>query len=333
MSFDLRIQMLGLAMYVPEGDSRMHVVLPRHGKTLTPDGMETIRGGVVPYEHDGHHGNGAAPDAPCPDPGTTPVVAPVAPPHEHTDTDRHFPRLMYDIAYEKPNQTRLSRTYRLFDLEGRVLDLSGLPADESIEVKLTSELPAMDAVAGPVPRAVVEEMPGNRIAGRVTMESGALTRCALGASFHLNDPSRASRMAWDTEWTIRGVSSIISDDRGDLPYLQQLLVRGPLEHERSWIPTLFPIGQTIQLIVFNAVRSAFPPHGESFHMERPTGSASHFAAYYSVCPPNPGISSIVPSPADSLPIGVEGDVPEPGDDHQLPGAICVQVQASLAPPV
>jgi hypothetical protein len=329
MSFDLRIQLLGLAMYVPEGETLMHVILPRHGGPALVEGKDSNRGGVVGLEHEPHHGNGAI-AKPCPEPPQTPSPVSVQPPHQHTDEDRHFPRLMYDIAYEKPNQTRLSRTYRLLDLEGRVLDLSGLPTSEGIEAKLSNELPSMDAVAEPVPRAFVQEMPGSRIAGRVTLQSGALTRCALGAAFHLNDSTKASRMAWDTEWTVRGIPSLVSDDRGDLPYLQQLLIRGPLEHERSWLPTLFPIGQTIHLTVFNAIRSAFPPKGETFDIQRPNDPAAHFGAYYSICPPKTDNTLIVPSPADPIPIDVLGDQLEPGDDGQLPGVICVQVQAPLA---
>jgi hypothetical protein len=290
MSFDLRIQFLGLAMYVPEGSDTMHVLLPAT-EHHSCGGGDLRNGGVEP----------------------------------------HFARLVYDEAYERPGQTQLSRRYRMIDLERRVMDLRGLPTSEALEMHLTDELPSLDAVAGPVPRSLVQGMPGGRLAGRVALDSGALSHYTLGATFHLDDETRSQRMTTQTEWTVRGITSRVPEAEGAWEVLQAAPLQGPAEGEAQPLPRLYPIGQNIQLMVFNAIASELPPDGPMFRIERAPGDAEHFGAYYDICPPREG-SGFIPTSAEPVlvQVQVQGATVEPWGG-QLPGFLCVHARGTLEP--
>lgn len=288
MSFDLRIQFMGLAMYVPEGESTMHVLLPATERHAC--------GG-----EDGHA--------------------------RHAGVEPHYSRIVYDEAYERPGQTQLSRRYRMIDFEGRVLDLTGLPTGEGLDVRLTDELPSMDAVARPVPRALVRGMPNGRLAGRVALDAGALSHYTLGATFHLDDETRSQRMTTQTEWTVRGITARLPESEGGWEVLPEAPVQGPAEGEVSALPRLYPIGQNIQLMVFNAIASEFPPDGPSFRIERAPTDADHFGAYYDICAPREG-TGFIPTSAEPVLVQVQGAAVEPWGG-QLPGVTCVHARATL----
>jgi hypothetical protein len=234
---------------------------------------------------------------------------------------------MYDLAYLTPNQPELARSYELVDFEGRVLDLSGLDTgDEGLEPRLPNELPNLQNVSEPVSPRLVQELPNGRLAGRVTMDKGALTRYALGASFHLDNISVSTRMAFETEWTIRGIRPQI--DAAGNPHLPPLVLQGPNDGDQLPLPPLYPIAQTVHLTVFNAVSTAFPPRGALFRVPKPVESTHHFLAYHGLSrarhdPPRKPVA------ADVVDVVVRGDVPAPIGPH-LPGVICVQVQTRLA---
>lgn len=313
MTIDLRLHVLGLAAYVPEDGAKMHLLLPfmRHADhPAAPHG-----------DTPGVSGNAFAPLR-----DGTPFIPMTAAAAAADDPERHHPRLMFDLAYLTPNQPELARSYELVNFEGRVLDLSGLDTgSEGFEPRLPHELPDLHSVSHPVPRQLVTQLPNGRLAGRVTVDSGALTRYALGASFHLNDISVSTRMAFETEWTIRGVRP--EPDENGVPRLPPLVVRGPGAADELALPPLYPIAQTVQLTVFNAVSTAFPPRGALFRVPKPTESTHHFLAYHGLSrarhnPPRKPVA------ADVVEVPVRGDVPTPVGPH-LPGVICVQVQTRL----
>lgn len=322
MSFDLRIQFLGLAAYVPEGDTRMHVLLPfmKHHTDLNArpsDGHHGGHGGVHAYQDVSSFRDG--------DDLFVGRSAAAADEKKQDDKDRHYPRVMYDLAYLQANQPELMRHYELVNLEGRVLDLSGLSTGEGFESRLTHELPELEPVSERVSPQLVRELPKGRLAGRVTMAAGALTRYALGASFHLSSISQSTRMAWETEWTIRGIREV---DENGAPSLPPLVLQGPDEGNAFVLPRLYPVGQTIHLTIFNAVSTVFPPKGALFRIPIPTESTHHFMAYHGLSkarhqPPRKPVA------ADLTEVQVRGDVPKPVGPH-LPGVICVQVKTRLA---
>jgi hypothetical protein len=253
----------------------------------------------------------------------------------HGGIEKHFARIIYDEAYEHPDRTQLSRRYKLIDLDGRLLDLTGLAVTEpAIDTHLTDELPLITQVANPVERRHVEGLPDEQVvAGRVTMDSGALSFYSLGASFHLNSPSESQRMAVRTEWTVRGVASRKSAAEGGWPVLPGLdLPSADTTRKVARLPELYPIGQSIHLMVFHAVSQEFPPHGEDFDIPEPTEDAHHFPAYYTVCRPVVTAAAAeppIPRHAEVVDVEVDGDLVEE-DGVQTPGMTCVQARAELA---
>ncbi|HEU4560473.1 MAG TPA: hypothetical protein VFS20_21665 [Longimicrobium sp.] len=243
--------------------------------------------------------------------------------------EEHFSRIVYDSAYEHRESTELSREYVFVDFERRVLDLRGLPVTGGFVPNLPGELPPIERVAAePVDRAKLTDLPDESLAGRVSMAKGALTDYTLGARFTLNG-GEARRMATETEWTIRGVES--RDENGE-PALPGGLLPGPEGAGEVKLPNLYPIGETIHLMVFDAVAEVFPPGGIRFEIEKPEEPdvADHFVAYYNICRKRDGLTRAdsLPVPADAKPVLVRGEARVHQTGPQTPSLGCVQTQGS-----
>ncbi len=311
MSFDLRIHFVGLAMYVPEDGKAMHVLLPSAaGHVHAPDSAGTD--GPPP-----HH------EVPA---GTKKV-------------EEHFARVVLDRAYLDPTSTQLSREYLFVDLQGRLLDLTGLPASGVLNAALTDELPSMDRVADRVDRTLVTALPDHRLAGRVTMDAGALTDYTMGARFQLNE-GKPARMALATEWTIRGIRSrkpAAEDGHLYLPGRALPSAQDPAansDEESVMLPDLYPVGETIHLMVFHTVASQFPPVGPGFLVrkaDKVKDPSHHVLAYYSICSKRPDVSvkGALPQAADAALVPVEGAIIQPVGT-EIPSLGCVQCQGRLA---
>lgn len=289
MSFDLRIHFVGLAVFVPEDDKQMHVLLP-----------------AANHQHAGG-----------------------------THIEKHFARVIFDEAYLDHRKHQLSRKYRHIDIEGRELNLTGVSvADLALDMQLPDELPALDKVAGPVDRAHVSgALDPDVLSGRVTVDSGALTFCGLGAAFHFTDLIKPQRMPVRTEWTIRGITSRKSATDGGMAFLPEISLVSDTLPAKS-IPELFPIGQTIHLMVFHAISKEYPPKGEDFDIPqpKPEEKAEHFPAYYKLYPAGSLTKVIIPEPAASgIDVEISGDVVDE-DEGETPGMTCLQAKAALATP-
>ncbi|MBW3571086.1 MAG: hypothetical protein KY467_08270 [Gemmatimonadetes bacterium] len=286
MSFDLRIRFTGLMMWVPEGEKAMHVLLP-----AMPD---HVHGGDERHDH--HHREKMPP---------------------------HFARLVYDAAYELADQTQLSREYVMVDLTNSVLDFTEVRSPEGIDTTLPGELPNMDAVAEPVERGLVEQMPDERLTARITLGAGVLTDYVLGAPYTFEDPEKPQRIAPATEWTTRRVAH--ADAEGDAGDLRGVVVRRAAGGEP--LPTLHPIGQTIHMEVFYVVADFLPPHDDQRFNPEDEGSDAHFGAYYRLCRPAAG-GPRLPRASTAVPVKVRNRVER--DGPQLPGSICGQAKGTLA---
>lgn len=354
MSFDLRLRFIGLALYVPEGKKAMHVLLPattghqhegHHGNGGNDDGsLPAGRGGVTGNEQtEPSRGEGDTATFEASGDADEPGEATVKPGEALTTAnpiDSHFVRIVYDAAYERAEEGRqLSRTYKVVDFTGRLLKLrrgeepGQVQTAEELDSTLTDELPPLEGVAQPVDRKMVEELPRGAVAGRVTVDTGALTHYALGATFHLNDDVEARRMTPETEWTIRGITSQIPTGAAPqplVPGLPETLLQGASDTPQKKLPRLYPIGQTIELLVFNAVSTEFPPGG-SFHIENKDGDAEHFEAYYAICPKLDTRADTTPRQTPEVPdVDVDGDELPKRGGPQRPGFTCVHAQAMLA---
>lgn len=311
MSFDLRTHFIGLALYVPQGEEAMHVLLPSTAGHVHPEPGPEQPGGRV-------HPNGE-------EPGDTHAV------------DAHFARVMFDKAYLKPGNPRLLREYVMLDLQGRVLDLRGLDAGP-LNPTISDELAPMDRVAHPVERALVTELPDHRVAGRISFDAGALTDCSLGARWRLNG-GNPLRLTLDTEWTIRGIKST-DPNLGNAPFLPGRVLPGaqdPVdlpEEEKIKLPNLYPVADTIHLMVFYTVANQIPPAGK-FDIGEPDPDddrPDHFLAYYGICNKREDVTPAlqVPIPAEARKVVVDGPPLPATTIKEFPSLGCVQGWATLA---
>lgn len=307
MSFDLRIQFIGLMTWVPEGTKAMHVLLPVTGDHAGHGGGGGGGGGHGAGGHEPDHG-GEAPAAPAP---PAPSVA------------QHHLRLVYDVAYESRSSTQLLRRYRMLNLDQRVLNLARVETADELVTRLPDELPLLNDLGGPIKPGLVTALPAGPVAARVTMHAGALSAYELGATFKFPSQNDVRRMTPGTEWTIRGITSTLAE-AGGVPYLPGFKLEGPGEEKK--VPNLYPIGRTIHLMVFNTVREEFPPKGPLFSTPD-NGSDRHFAAYFALCTSSPG--DVRPEIAPGEPIFVTGDTVDQPDSGADPSGICVQARGSL----
>jgi hypothetical protein len=370
MSYDLRIMFSGLSMYVPQGSDTMHVLLPRakhvHGDH---DGAENGHaphpGGVIGHQDEHNHTEGgttAVLDSPVPadtgvDAGTDgPVNGAATDGAAGTATDgatdtatdgaadtetdaaadgaadtadtaeemeEHFTRLLYDAAYEDPKAEQLSRKYIIRDFDGRMLDLRGLATtSERPVLTIPDEIPSMGKVKKHVDPALVQDGAlDSRLAGRVIVGSGAITNCLLGARFNLAGEDQ--RITVRSEWTVRGVTNEEVDGTQRRPVL-------PAQPASGLPLPLYPIGETIHLMVFNTTAEEFPPHGPGFDVPMPRSDAHHFAAYYPLTKEGP--SDDIPRRISDHDVEVEQDGPKikkRGPETVL-RMTCVQTSGTLA---
>jgi hypothetical protein len=191
------------------------------------------------------------------------------------EIEQHFTRVIYDAAYEDPAATQLSRKYIVRDFERRSLDLRGLKTTEPFDARLPDEIPPIDAIAGTVdPVLVADGSLDPRLAGRVVLGAGTLTNCLLGARFSLGGEDR--RITVRSEWTVRGVTN---DEKTADGATRGVL---PAQEDGGLPRPLYPIGQTIHLMVFNTTAEEFPPHGPGFSVRRPREDAHHFGVYFAL---------------------------------------------------
>lgn len=349
-SFDLRIHFVGLMMWVPEGETAMHVLMPSteghvHGGGGGDEGGGGAAGGgggggVHAHQH---HVSGH-PVAPSGDADarlaraarevmaalSAEADAPMFAAAEATAADKktettplHFVRLAYDVAYENPKSTQLAREWEMVDLTDRVLDLTKLKSSDGFVPSLPDELASLDPFANPVPKALVQQLPASPVAARVSMSSGVLSDYEVGAPFTFENPDEPQRITPVTEWTIRGIS--LPDD-GSNP-LKDLVILGPGENQGHGLRPLYPIGQTIHLTVYHMVGKEFPPHNKRFNPEAGEDD-DHFEAYFQVAKPR----TATPPPPRKI-AGEEILVRGAAVVHKSkenPGSICGQAKASLA---
>jgi hypothetical protein len=299
MSFDLRIRCSGLMMWVPQGGTTMHVLMP----------------GMVHRHAEGERAHGGGHQ------------------HDPAGMPAHYACLVYDVAYEKPGATQLAREYQMVHFKRGWLDLTGVRSPEGIDLSLPDELPNMNAMTDGVDPVLVQETRDERLAGRVTFTSGVLTDYQLGAlfTFESDVPQRISPV---TEWTIRRVS----DSGGaDAKSLAGLVVKRSSGEDEP-LHELHPIGQTIHLELFNVTRDFLPPYAARFKPDAEDDTDPHFSAYYELCrgvyeirPPR-GTKAKEVVVRNKVPL-TDGLVPG-GDKrqnaHRAPGSICGNSKGTLA---
>lgn len=193
--------------------------------------------------------------------------------------DPHFPRLIYDRAYERPGSTELSgdlacvrlEERRLGFGEPRGLDLDSIP-------RTVVNLGDISGVA-PLRREQVEVRGGEFIA-RLDLRGGRCTDTTPGAVWRVEE---APAGPWEGEITtcMTWTTPPIPGDR-----LESARLAGPDGGDPTPLRTLYPIGGRIRVFVFNVPEWQLPPvhaHVRAAALGEP---AEHFDAYFAFAAAN-----------------------------------------------
>ena len=190
-------------------------------------------------------------------------------------TDRHYPYLVYDVAYAVEGAKQLSRALHVEGLDEFELLLPGFtrPDGAPIDLSLPEEAYNLDQVFGArrLSREWIRPSPNERLASRVPLVAGCITDYEPGARWRLGFGGPVP-MSWKVRWTIRGIEG--SELRG--VRISRMDGGGYRE-----LPVLRPIRETIHLYVFNAVCKDLPPQTS---MQDPElgYAAHHFSGFYSL---------------------------------------------------
>jgi hypothetical protein len=255
MPFTLRVRFTGLCLFtVDRPAGRLHAVLINYGS-----------------ENGGGHTAGGA---------------------EHMP--RHYPRLVYDKAYETKGSTALARRLACPALNGSELRINdhGSPFRPFIP----SEIADLDEIAGvgALNRRHVDPNPPPTVIARVTTNVGGFT--GIGRTPHWT-AAQGKPAAWPRaitnrlEWTITN----LRDDA--LDYWTLVGLDGS---KGKAPPTLYPINNLIEVWVFNAMMSELPP-ADPAPAPTPGEPAAHFDGYFLLFP---GTTPVIPTL----------EIPEPDED-------------------
>jgi hypothetical protein len=196
--------------------------------------------------------------------GEEPLVRVLVPKTDSMPEMQHFPRLVYDAAYENRGANRLARNIRCIPLEGRTLTVpAGL--GDAVDTTLPTELLDLNTVAN-APRIPTEFLTGDptgMLATRITLGSGRCTSSVLGPMATYGAATLSTTTS--IEWTITvegkaGLDGLVLSGAGDA------------------LPTLYPMGGTIHLHLLCALR-------EQLRHVNPGGPvvinpAAHFHMYF-----------------------------------------------------
>lgn len=207
------------------------------------------------------------------DGGTVDVLLPSVP----GPAAPHRVRIEYDAAYETPGSTQLSGERRVVDLDARVLDLTGLPAQDDSDPRLPEDVPRLTSPAGQLSAPPPNTPLGDTLAARVTMDAGRFEKHAppMFSLYGGQSPDAPIRM----EWTIEGITVDGDEDA----VLRGRALLGPDGTPQERLPDLFPIGETIHLTVFNAGTDPVPQPGTAPPAD--VSPQEDFAAFYSLHSP------------------------------------------------
>lgn len=252
MPFTLRIYMTGLCLFVPDPappdldrGPRLHALLLKNG-------------------HNGHNG-------------------------ENGDSvhgrHRHFPRLIYNVRYEKETPERDNHPHlRCKRLDGRLLNFESL--GEAIDPergfghpekpgKLPDEIADLDEISavGRLDRSLLGLNPDHQIvSARVTIFDGRYHDRQKPASWTVREPSNPS--AWPRDLTTLVAWEIPDINQDSLTLKLRSLRTGRAED----YVTLYPYDADIKISIFNATLDDLPPQAPKCIQEG--DPAEHFEAYY-----------------------------------------------------
>ncbi|WP_420128590.1 hypothetical protein [Longimicrobium sp.] len=274
MAFTLRVTFVGLCLFAAdEARRRMHVLMPR--AVGQPHG---------PGHHDGDHpeGESGANHAHCVDP--------------------HIPVLEFDTAHLRAGQQEPDELVARRTLRGTMFTLGG---GAEPDLRICPQIVGVRDVAGSgVLPEFLEDVPGNRVASRVTLESGRMSAVAKGECWEWAD-GQCRRMAHEAEWEL--------PMEGDSLSIELRGVTGGVAEGKP-IVTLYPIESGSGRRVLNLMVRHLPlvelgPDDSGVPVpQRPAHGteATHFSVYYELFGTEP---RVLPKYCGTDCADLEGDCP------------------------
>jgi hypothetical protein len=239
---------------------------------------------------------------------------------------RHYPRLVYDKAYETKGATELARRLACPALDGTELRFDD--QGNAFRPLIPREVADLDEIAGvgPLNRRHVEPNPPPTVIARVTTNVGGFT--GIGRTPRWTS-AQGRREAWPRTITNR-LEWTIADIPGDA--LDHWTLVGLDGSTGKRLPTLYPIDGVIDVWVFNAMMSELPP-ADSTLASLPGERAAHFDAYFLLFPGVPPVIPVleIPEPDEDL-LPFPSDC-KPGGASMLESmhtSRCLTAQAPLA---
>jgi hypothetical protein len=219
MSFDLRVTITGMCLFVPDertGSGPMRLLLP-----------------------------------------------------DMSDHLNHDARLLFDRGYLTPGAF-LQRDLQCISLDRKLLSLPG----SGLSLRLPREIPNLGFTGASVKASVLQTTPAPReVKSHVVFEGGAVSDYELGAEFDF--PGNSGLLTFQVDWTVRGLTGTGGNDR-----LDWRLVSLDDEMAVTYLPTLFPVGGVVHVLIYHTPTNELPGARKVVTIPPGGTEASHFRGYY-----------------------------------------------------
>jgi hypothetical protein len=223
MSFTLRIRFTGMCLFIRDGSSRVHVLLPSTAGNF-PVTPEQMAGG----QGNGEGGEGSQGCGNCTEEGMT--------------IEPHAVRVTFDTAHLSPGRVSRDDYLAHVSLKGRVLDVPRVGAE--IEAELPPDLVSLGGI---LREEVFGDDADQLLACRFTFTSGTCTGVAPGRCWSWRGNVR--RMTHVVEWSIPDIPG----DELRLPLTQFSGATG------GELGPLYPVNGAIEMDVWHAPHADLPP--------------------------------------------------------------------------
>jgi hypothetical protein len=249
MAFTLRVRFCGMCLFIRDGNSRMHVLLPSTAGVfpVAPDPADGEGG-----DTDGGDGDGEGQETCC-----------ATFTDEGMRIEPHTVRIAFNTAHLQPGRVSLDPFYAQVSLRNRVLDVPRMGAE------LDTTMPAdLVSLGGNLRGEVFGDDAGDLLSSRVTFSSGSCTGVAAGRCWSWAGSVR--RMTHVVEWSI-------PDLPGDELVLPLTQFSGAVGGE---LGPVYPVNGVVDLEVWHVPYTDLPPDAvvpPEPDPEHPT-VAHHFAA-------------------------------------------------------
>ncbi len=186
-----------------------------------------------------------------------------------TGHPEHPARLLYDRAYIDPGASELQRDLKCINLDRQRLSLAG----SSASLAVPSEIVDLGPTGAAVDATLLDATPPAVVKSHIEFGIGAITDYEFGATFDYAGSTQ--RMAFQVDWTIRGLPAAGGQDRLDwhLISLNDGTTVTPLD-------SLRPIGDVVHVFLYHTLATELLGQQLPPVVPSPGDEVEHFHAFY-----------------------------------------------------